>query len=104
MHAGHMSYIAGSKTYVIKEMAQIIMDEDDLRRIIMEVVSSALARNDNHAVTYLSRREVASRLKVDVSTLWRWQRSGYLVPVRVGARVLYPTTLIEQYERGEFMI
>ena len=39
--------------------------------------------------SYLSAQETADKLGVDVSTLWRWDRSGYLKKVRVGRKVYY---------------
>ena len=39
---------------------------------------------------FLSRKETAELLKVDFSTLWRWNKSGILKSVKVGPRrVLY---------------
>ena len=39
---------------------------------------------------YLSRKEAASMLKVDFSTLWRWNNSGLLPAIKVGPRkVMY---------------
>lgn len=39
---------------------------------------------------YLSRKETADFLKVDFSTLWRWNKSGLLRSKKVGPRrVLY---------------
>lgn len=39
---------------------------------------------------YLSRKETADMLKVDFSTLWRWNKSGLLRSKKVGPRrVLY---------------
>ncbi len=39
--------------------------------------------------TYHSRKEVKCLLCVSDATLWRWQKNGYLVPTRVGAKVRY---------------
>lgn len=39
--------------------------------------------------TYLSRQETADLLKVDLSTLWNWQKKGILIPKGIGNRVLY---------------
>ncbi len=37
----------------------------------------------------LTRREVLQLLGVDASTLWRWAKTGYLVPVGYGGRKRY---------------
>lgn len=41
------------------------------------------------AETYVSPAEVSQLLHVDKSTLWRWAKTGYLVPVEVGGKRLY---------------
>ena len=38
---------------------------------------------------FLTANQTADFLKVDKSSLWRFERSGYLVPVRVGSKRLY---------------
>ena len=40
----------------------------------------------------LTADEVAARLNVTKVTLWRWQRLGYLTPVKVGRKTLYRQT------------
>ena len=39
----------------------------------------------------LTRKEVAEFLRVDLSTLWRWEKKhpDYLTPIRVGKSVRY---------------
>ena len=48
-------------------------------------------RRDRLAGDHLVGREEARQLLggPDPSTLWRWERAGYLRPVRIGARVFY---------------
>lgn len=38
---------------------------------------------------YLTAQEAARKLGVDVSTLWRWHRTGYLKKIKVGNSVRY---------------
>lgn len=38
---------------------------------------------------YLTAKETAEKLGVDLSTLWRWDRSGYLKKIKVGNTVRY---------------
>ena len=38
---------------------------------------------------YFTAQEAAERLGVDVSTLWRWDRSGYLKKIKVGTKNRY---------------
>ena len=44
---------------------------------------------------WLTRNEVAELLKVDLSTLWNWQKKGKLIPFGLGNRVLYKRSDIE---------
>lgn len=44
---------------------------------------------DANAETYPSAYKVAEILDVSRPTLWRWEKIGYLVPIRVGGKVRY---------------
>lgn len=44
---------------------------------------------DEHAETYPSREKVAEMLDVDFSTLHRWDKQKYLMPIRIGRKVRY---------------
>lgn len=46
--------------------------------------------------TYLSRDEVAEMLRVDKSTLWRWNRDNYLVHIEVGGKRRYRMSDVKQ--------
>lgn len=59
---------------------------------------------ESKKVVILNREAVANRLHVSKSTLWRWDHSGYLKPVRYGRAVWYRLTDIEAMERGERII
>lgn len=39
--------------------------------------------------SYLTAQETADKLGVDVSTLWRWNKSGYLKKIKVGNKIRY---------------
>lgn len=38
---------------------------------------------------YLSVGEVIDKLRVNASTLWRWDKTGYLKKLKVGGKVRY---------------
>ena len=44
---------------------------------------------DANTETYPSPDKVAEILDVDKSTLWRWKKRGYLVPIEVGGKRRY---------------
>jgi len=56
------------------------------------------ARRDRQAGDHLIQKEDA-RLMLggpDPSTLWRWEKVGYLTPVRIGGKVFYRRSDIDQ--------
>lgn len=44
----------------------------------------------------LSSEQVAQILNVDKSTLWRWAKSGYLLPYKIGHKNYYSRSEIEE--------
>ena len=45
--------------------------------------------SESNQEIYLSADKVSQMLGVDRSTLWRWEKTEYLVPVRFGGKVRY---------------
>ena len=84
------------------KMNSINLETGDLYNMIHEAVEDALKKQSaRSASTLLTREATAKRLGVDVSTLWRWDRAGYLKSVRIGRAVHYRLSDIEARERGE---
>lgn len=52
------------------------------------------------SVTYFTRDQVVNQLNVDPSTLWRWKKRGYLVPINVGGQLRYKSTDIDKILEG----
>ena len=46
--------------------------------------------------TMLSRKEAAERLKVHTGSLYRWENSRQLIPVRIGGKIYYSKRKIEE--------
>ena len=48
-------------------------------------------RRDRQAGDHLVRKEDARAIlgNPDPSTLWRWEKAGYLTPVKIGVKVFY---------------
>ena len=74
--------------------------DEDFRKLITDAIESAL-NGRKSSTTLLSREKTSERLNVDLSTLWRWEKAGYLLPVRIGRAVYYKISDIESRERGE---
>jgi len=51
-------------------------------------------------VEYLTREQVMKKLNIVPSTLWRWNKRGYLVPIKVGGENRYKSTDIERILEG----
>lgn len=56
---------------------------------------------DQNAETYLSRDKVKEILEIGDTTLWRWQKSGYLVPINVGGKRRFRKSDINRIMEGE---
>jgi len=48
-----------------------------------------MAQEAKASSLYLSKKEVLALLGVCDTTLWLWGKSGYLVPLKAGRKVLY---------------
>lgn len=79
----------------------MIVSKDDLENVVQNAVNRLLEKRENKPEVYLSAEETAKRLKVDRSTLWRWNKEGYLISNKVGNKVRYKLSDIERIQRGE---
>lgn len=94
----------------------VLMTFEDFKRMLQESVDATLQKErayesipevheDDDIEDYLSREEVAEKLGVNLSTLWRWNRDGYLPCVKIGSKVKYPMSIIRAFidrNRGRF--
>jgi hypothetical protein len=55
---------------------------------------------DANTETYPSPDQVAKILDVDKSTLWRWNKNGYLCPIEVGGKRRYRMSEIKKILEG----
>lgn len=56
---------------------------------------------DQNTETYPSREKVMEMLGVSQSTLWRWQKAGYLVPLNVGGKRRYRMSDVRRILEGD---
>ena len=77
-----------------------MMSQDDLSATIEDAVSRAMAEKKPKEV-YLTQAEVMTRLQVSRSTLWHWNKSGYLRKIKRGSKVTYRQSDVEAIIRGE---
>jgi len=78
----------------LKEFALAIINEVETRKAAEE------QQREKKCET-MSAREVIDRLNVTAGTLWRWAKSGYLVPRKVGRRNVYLVTDVENLGKGK---
>lgn len=69
---------------------QIVVNASALKEAFMEW-SAEMRQSEPipQEETYLSARETSAKLGVNLSTLWRWNRVGYLKKIKVGNSVKY---------------
>lgn len=83
---------------------QLVVNATELKELFMKWQDER--DNQIHAVrevedVSLSADEVAAKLNVTKVTLWRWEKSGYLVPKKVGRKPYYLTSQIKSLMRKE---
>jgi predicted site-specific integrase-resolvase len=54
----------------------------------------------NPETEFLSRKEVLSRLVIDSSTLWSWEKTGYIRSFPFGGRKRYKLSDVEAIRTG----
>ena len=66
-------------------------NEELVRRVRAEAEREIARRIDVYEDTLIAKEEARIRLLggVDPSTLWRWEKAGYLTPVKIGVKVFY---------------
>ncbi len=72
--------------------------EETFRTILSELLAEKAAESQERKIP---RRDVARRLGVDPSTLWRWDKAGYLKPVHQGRKVFYRESDVIDLEEGQ---
>lgn len=80
---------------------QYVLNAEDLERVVKGIVSEAISEKETERdERYLTVRDVARMLGVTSSTLWRWEKEHYLVPVRFGKKVRYKESDIRTIAEG----
>ena len=74
---------------------------EDLLKFADAIISQSNAkslreREENTQAKLLPKKEVCSILGVCDTTLWKWAKSKYLVPVKAGKKILYRKADIEK--------
>lgn len=73
----------------------------DLKEFALNLIEQSQAKKVHDAdEQYLSPDETAKKLGVTTNTLWRWNKSKYLCPVKVGHRCFYKLSDINKKLEG----
>lgn len=68
---------------------QLVINALDLKEAFLQWCEETKSKDTSQPEKYLTANETAKHLGVDISTLWRWDKTGYLTKVRVGGKVRY---------------
>ena len=73
----------------------------DLKQIVGEMYHAEKTRTEEAIKQHrerptLSRKEACEALGISQATLWHWAKSGYLVPTKIGSKVMYRATDIDR--------
>lgn len=68
---------------------QLVVNAEDLKKFFYWWEEQKKITVPAKPEKYLTAQETAEKLGVDVSTLWRWDKSGYLKKIKVGRKIQY---------------
>lgn len=60
-----------------------------MRKLKKEAEREREQLREGYGDTLVPREDVLRMLHVHPTTLWRWEKAGYLSPVRIGVKVMY---------------
>ena len=73
----------------------------DLKEWVLELIEEQKKNSvPAQPEKYLTAQEAAKKLGVDLSTLWRWDKSGYLKKIKVGNKNRYRESDIVKLMEG----
>lgn len=83
----------------------LTMTAHDLREFATSIVETTRKEletviTDQRAETYLSVAKVAEILSVDKTTLWRWNKRGYLTHIEIGGKRRYKMSDVQRILNG----
>lgn len=74
---------------------------EDLRQLVKEIIgNNSVTPNEPPAEKFLSRKEILHLLGIDSSTLWSWEKTGYIKSYPFGGRKRYKADDAEAIRTG----
>ena len=99
--------LSQSTTTQQNQVVQYVVGRDDLHDIISNLVEEQMQKffdrkkEEAKSDVLLTPKEVTELLGVNLTTLWRWHREGYLVKVYIGDKPRYKQSDIDRIlQRG----
>lgn len=89
-----------SKLIELNQNVQLVVSALDLKELFIEIANTMGNKKEHEEEKYLTVAETAELLHIDTSTLWRWRKSGYLVPVKLGSKPFYRISDINKLREG----
>lgn len=71
-----------------------------VRESVRDEISCLRPHKPDQETEYLSRKEVLALLGIDSSTLWSWEKSGYIRSFQFGGRKRYKRMDVEAIRTG----
>lgn len=85
-----------------EQNVQIVVNAADLKELILEWTNEKESQIEAmKADVHLTPSEAASALKITKPTLWRWQKAGHLIPIKIAGKVYYKKSDIDRILAGE---
>ncbi|MDY6443780.1 MAG: helix-turn-helix domain-containing protein [Bacteroidales bacterium] len=83
--------------FVSVRLGDLLDANEKLARKVRAEVEAEQQRRREEYGDYLIPKEEARRMlgKPDPSTMWRWEKKGYLSPVKIGDRVYYRESAVD---------
>lgn len=80
---------------------QISVGIAELKEFALCVANEIMARYEKQPEeVYWTADQTAKRFQVDKSTLWRWAKQNYLIPIKVGGKTRYKESDIKKIMEG----
>lgn len=81
---------------------QLVINSLDLKEFSLSLIKDVLEKKEDRTdkEEYLRPKDVSQLLGVDISTLWRWNHTGYLKSQKVGGKAFYRKSDIKRLMEG----
>lgn len=95
---GHFSFTMTDRGLIEFAKAWNLAETEESMATKQDDSNSPFPENN---VALITKKEVMLGFKVSHTTLWKWQKIGYLTPVKVGKKVYYRREDIQNLTRKE---